>query len=106
MKLDRLLQYSQAYNFYQWAFKRHAPGPHVQVHEVAEGVQDRDHAQPGKQEGEHVAERQVVVDRSDQHQDERHPEAQSVTRRQDVDAALREEDQCVCLRRRLRTPPS
>ena len=25
MKLDRVLQYSQAYNFYQWVFKRHAP---------------------------------------------------------------------------------
>ncbi|HSQ03976.1 MAG TPA: hypothetical protein VLN59_08075, partial [Burkholderiales bacterium] len=25
MKLDRVLQYSQAYNFYQWVRKRHAP---------------------------------------------------------------------------------
>ena len=29
MKLDRVLQYSQAYNFYQWVFKRHAPEPGV-----------------------------------------------------------------------------
>jgi uncharacterized protein (DUF58 family) len=27
--LDRILQYSQAYNFYQWVFKRHAPEPGV-----------------------------------------------------------------------------
>src|SRR5215470_2709779 len=27
--LDRILQYSQAYNFYQWAFKRHGPEPGV-----------------------------------------------------------------------------
>jgi uncharacterized protein (DUF58 family) len=25
VKLDKVLQYSQAYNFYQWVFKRHAP---------------------------------------------------------------------------------
>ena len=29
MKLDRVLQYSQAYNFYQWVFKRRAPEPGV-----------------------------------------------------------------------------
>ncbi len=29
MKLDRILQYSQAYNFYQWVFGRHAPEPGV-----------------------------------------------------------------------------
>ena len=29
MKLDRVLQYSQAYNFYQWAFRRHGPEPGV-----------------------------------------------------------------------------
>jgi uncharacterized protein (DUF58 family) len=29
VKLDRVLQYSQAYNFYQWVFKRHAPEPGV-----------------------------------------------------------------------------
>ena len=27
--LDRVLQYSQAYNFYQWVFKHHAPEPGV-----------------------------------------------------------------------------
>ena len=27
--LDRILQYSQAYNFYQWVFRRHAPEPGV-----------------------------------------------------------------------------
>jgi len=27
--LDRVLQYSQAWNFYQWVFKRHAPEPGV-----------------------------------------------------------------------------
>jgi uncharacterized protein (DUF58 family) len=29
VKLDRVLQYSQAYNFYQWAFRRHGPEPGV-----------------------------------------------------------------------------
>ncbi len=29
VKLERVLQYSQAYNFYQWVFKRHAPEPGV-----------------------------------------------------------------------------
>ena len=29
MKFDRVLQYSQAYNFYQWAFRRHGPEPGV-----------------------------------------------------------------------------
>ncbi|HET7765001.1 MAG TPA: DUF58 domain-containing protein [Burkholderiales bacterium] len=29
MKLDRVLQYSQAYNFYQWVFRRHGPEPGV-----------------------------------------------------------------------------
>ena len=29
MKLDRVLQYSQAYNFFQWVFGRHAPEPGV-----------------------------------------------------------------------------
>jgi uncharacterized protein (DUF58 family) len=29
VKLDRVLQYSQAYNFYQWVRKRHAPEPGV-----------------------------------------------------------------------------
>jgi uncharacterized protein (DUF58 family) len=29
VKFDRVLQYSQAYNFYQWVFKRHAPEPGV-----------------------------------------------------------------------------
>lgn len=29
MKLDRVLQYSQAYSFYQWVFRRHAPEPGV-----------------------------------------------------------------------------
>ncbi|HKW36731.1 MAG TPA: DUF58 domain-containing protein [Burkholderiales bacterium] len=29
MKLDRVLQYSQAYNFYQWVFGRHGPEPGV-----------------------------------------------------------------------------
>ena len=29
MKLDRILQYSQAYNFYQWVFRRHGPEPGV-----------------------------------------------------------------------------
>src|SRR5215470_14650106 len=27
--LDRILQYSQAYNFYQWVFRRHGPEPGV-----------------------------------------------------------------------------
>src|SRR5882724_9792791 len=29
MKLDRVLQYSQAYNFYRWVFRRHGPEPGV-----------------------------------------------------------------------------
>jgi uncharacterized protein (DUF58 family) len=29
VKLDRVLQYSQAYNFYQWVFRRHGPEPGV-----------------------------------------------------------------------------
>src|SRR6266849_5947828 len=29
VKLDRVLQYSQAYNFFQWVFGRHAPEPGV-----------------------------------------------------------------------------
>src|SRR5258708_3759986 len=29
MKLDRVLQYSQAYNFFQWVFGKHAPEPGV-----------------------------------------------------------------------------
>jgi uncharacterized protein (DUF58 family) len=29
VKLERVLQYSQAYNFYQWAFRRHGPEPGV-----------------------------------------------------------------------------
>ena len=29
MKLDRVLQYSQAYNLYQWVFRRHGPEPGV-----------------------------------------------------------------------------
>lgn len=29
MKLERVLQYSQAYNFYQWVFRRHGPEPGV-----------------------------------------------------------------------------
>lgn len=29
MKLDRVLQYSQAYNFYRWVSRRHAPEPGV-----------------------------------------------------------------------------
>jgi uncharacterized protein (DUF58 family) len=29
VKLDRILQYSQAYNFYQWVFRRHGPEPGV-----------------------------------------------------------------------------
>lgn len=29
MKLDRVLQYSQAYNFYQWVSRRHSPEPGV-----------------------------------------------------------------------------
>src|SRR5438552_212539 len=29
MKLDRVLQYSQAYNFFQWVFRKHAPEPGV-----------------------------------------------------------------------------
>jgi uncharacterized protein (DUF58 family) len=29
VKLDRVLQYSQAYNFFQWVFRRHAPEPGV-----------------------------------------------------------------------------
>ena len=29
MKLDRVLQYSQAYNFYQWVVRRHGPEPGV-----------------------------------------------------------------------------
>jgi hypothetical protein len=71
--------------------RRHTSGAHVKVHQVAEGVQDGDDAQAGEQEGEHITEREVVVDRSDQHQDKHTAEAQTVTRRQDVDAALSEE---------------
>jgi len=29
VNLDRILQYSQAYNFYQWVFRRHGPEPGV-----------------------------------------------------------------------------
>jgi uncharacterized protein (DUF58 family) len=29
VKLERVLQYSQAYNFYQWVFRRHGPEPGV-----------------------------------------------------------------------------
>jgi len=29
VKLDRVLQYSQAYNFFQWVFGKHAPEPGV-----------------------------------------------------------------------------
>jgi len=29
VKLDRVLQYSQAYNFFQWVFRKHAPEPGV-----------------------------------------------------------------------------
>src|SRR4029077_8092077 len=68
-------------------YGRHAPGADVQVHEVAEGMQDRDDTQSRQQEGEHVAERKVVVDGADQHQDERNPEAQAVASGKDVDAA-------------------
>ena len=53
-----------------------APGPQLQVREVAPRVQHRDARHAHQREGEHEPERQRVVDRRDeQHQ---HREARSV----------------------------
>src|SRR5215831_8057926 len=67
-------------------------GADREMREVAIGVEDRRHAHSREQKSEDVAERELVVDRADQHQQEREPEEHAVARRQDVHAALREED--------------
>src|SRR6266478_9116959 len=70
---------------------RDAPGAYVEVREIAKRMQDRNDAQAREQEREHVTEREVVIDRADQHQDHGEPEGQAMARGQDVDAALAEE---------------
>ena len=45
----------------------------------------------GEQEGQHVAEAQLIVDRGQQHDDEHGRERQAGARRQDVDVALRQQ---------------
>ena len=64
--------------------------------QVAEGVQDGDDAEPGEQEGQRVAEAEVVVDGAEQHDEQRGGVAEAGARRQHIDAALAEHD-----RRRL-----
>src|SRR6266513_1609918 len=80
---------------------RDAPGAHVEVREIAERMQDRNDAQAPEQKRQHVTEGQVVIDRTDQHQDHGDAETQAVTRGQDVHAALAEEYHA-----RLRRVPS
>ena len=58
--------------------------------EVAKAVDHAGESQPGEQEDEGVTECQVVVDRRQQHDDERYREEQAVARRQDEDAPLAE----------------
>src|SRR5260370_42553042 len=54
-------------------------------------MQDRNDPQAREQKREHVTEGEVVIDRTDQHQDHGDPETQAVACGQDVDAALAEE---------------
>jgi hypothetical protein len=68
-----------------------AAGRDLDVHQVAEGMQQGHQTQPGEQKDQGVAEAQVVVDGADQHQAERRGEGQAGPRRQDIDAALGED---------------
>jgi len=64
----------------------------MQMHQVAESVQDRDQPHAREQKGEDIAQGKVVVDRADQHHAQRHAECEAGTGRQDVDAILPQED--------------
>ena len=63
-----------------------AAGRQHESREIAPRVEHADDTEPAEQEGEHVAETEVVVDRPGEHQEQRHGERESGTRRDDVDA--------------------
>src|SRR5262249_15775011 len=69
-----------------------SPGADREMREVAGGGGGRGPPHSREREGEDVAERELVVDRPDQHHEQREAEQHAVARRQDVHAALREED--------------
>jgi hypothetical protein len=65
-----------------------------QAEQVAEGVDHAGYAEPGEQENQRVTEREVVVDGTEQHDDQGQCEQQPAARRHDEDAALAEAQRC------------
>src|SRR5213075_513867 len=76
----------------------------LQVREVAPCVQHRDARHAHEQEGELVTERQVVIDRADEEQQQHEGEEISLVARQDEDAALDEGDRRSLRDRRAEDP--
>ena len=72
--------------------RRHRAGRYLQLRQIAKGMQDAHQSHATEQEHQQIAQRQVVVDRADQHHQQGQRKAQALACRQDVEAALAEND--------------